>query len=314
MPEISCDGKSFLVGNRRIWIVSGAIHYFRVPRGLWRDRLLKLKRAGCNTVETYVAWNFHEKEEGRFDFSGDADLDAFLSVAEELGLWVIARPGPYICAEWDNGGLPAWLNAKAGIRLRVANSVYNRYVRRWFEQVIPIIARHQVTRGGRTILVQIENEYCFRNRPGGREHLEFLRDFTRELGIDVPLVVCNMLYQRTSGTIECWNCWEGADKGLEMLRKVQPHAPNLITEFWDGWYDVWGRTEVRPRKSAREVHFNSLLALAHGGMYSYYMFHGGTNFAHFTGRSCHGPDGWITSSYDYDAPLSETGGLTEKYY
>ncbi len=313
MADVTYDEKAFCVGNHKVWIVSGAVHYFRVPRNLWRDRLLKLKRAGCNTVETYVAWNVHEPREGHFDFSGDADLDAFLCLAEELGLWIIVRPGPYICAEWDNGGLPAWLNAKEGIRLRVANDVYHRYIARWFDWLIPIVTRHQATRGGRVVLVQDENEYCFRNRPGGREHLEFLRDLMRELGIEVPIVVCNFFYERIADTIECWNTWNEPGKAIRTLRNAQPDTPNLITEFWCGWFDTWGHKKAAAKR-AREVHSRSLEILANGGMYSYYMFHGGTNFAHYPGRSEGSDHVFMTTSYDYGAPLSQAGALTEKYY
>jgi beta-galactosidase len=314
MGTVTCDDKAFIVDGHRVWIVSGAVHYFRVPRELWRDRLVKLKRAGCNTVETYVAWNAHEPREGRFDFSGGLDLDAFLTLAEELGLWIIVRPGPYICSEWDNGGIPAWLNVKPGIKLRVANSVYHAAIRAFFEKLIPIVAKHQATRGGRVILVQDENEYVFRNRPGGREHLVFLRDLLRKLGIDVPIIVCDFLYERIDDTVECWNGWDNIEKSIETLRKAQPEAPNLITEFWVGWFSAWGHPEITAQKSPRAVHEASMKILAAGGMYNYYMFHGGTSFGHYPGRTVGADDVYNVSSYDSDAPLSETGCLTEKYY
>ncbi len=314
MPEVSYDGRSFIIGRRRIWIVGGAVHYFRVPRGLWRDRLLKLKRAGCNTLDTYVAWNYHESREGHFDFEGERDLDAFLSLAEDLGLWIIVRPGPYICAEWDNGGLPAWLNIRDSIALRTANAAYHECIRRWWEVLIPIIARRQVTRGGRVLLVQSENEYIFRNRPGGREHLEFCSGLLAHLGIEVPIISCNFGSEKTPGAIECWNGWENPDRAVDALSRVQPGAPKLITEFWDGCFRVWGHGAPLAARSAREVHANSLLASAHGAMYSYYMFHGGTNFNAWPGRANGAADYYITTSYDYDAPVSETGALTDKYY
>jgi len=313
MPAISYDGKAFIVDGRRVWIASGAIHYFRVPRELWRDRLLKLKRAGLNTVETYVAWNAHEPREGHFDFSGNLDFDAFLTLAESLDLWIIVRPGPYICSEWDNGGIPAWLNVKPGIKLRVANEPYHAAIRAFWKRLIPIVARHQVTRGGRVILVQDENEYIYRNRPGGKEHLVYLRNLLRESGIDVPIVVCNFLRERIPDTIECWNCWDDPDKALDTLRKVQPGAPKLITEFWCGWFEAWGHSPEYAR-SPRQVHANTLRVLANGGMYSYYMFHGGTNFGYYPGRTVGDDHMFMVSSYDYDAPLSETGAMPEKYY
>ena len=313
MPAVSYDDKAFIVGGRKIWIASGAIHYFRVPRELWRDRLLKLKRAGLNTVETYVAWNSHEPREGHFDFSGALDLDAFLSLAEELGLWIIVRPGPYICSELDNGAIPSWLNTKPGVKLRVANPIYHHYIRLWFKRLIPIIAKHQAGHSGRVILVQDENEYMFRNRPGGREHLVFIRDLLRELGIDVPIIVCNFLCERIGDTIECWNCWDGADTGIENLRKAQPGTPKLISEFWCGWFDAWGHKPEFVR-TPRDVHANTMRVLAHGGMYSYYMFHGGTTFGFYPGRTTGDDHTWTVSSYDCDALLPESGALGPKYY
>ena len=159
MNDFIISKSEFYLNGEPFRVVAGAMHYFRVPRAYWRDRLMKIKACGCNTVETYVAWNLHEPREGEYDFSGNLDLDAYLSLIEELGMRAIVRPGPYICSEWEFGGLPWWLLCYDDIALRCCNDRYLEKVDRWFDRLIPVIAAHQVGSGGCVIMVQVENEY-----------------------------------------------------------------------------------------------------------------------------------------------------------
>ena len=300
---ISYDAKSFMINGKREFLTSGSIHYFRVPRKLWQDRLYKAKHAGLNTIQIYVAWNFHEHEEGNFDLEGERDLDHFLRLCEDAGLYVVARPGPYICAEWDFGGLPPWLMNHGGIRLRTCDPVYLRFVDRWFEQLIPIFARHQVTRGGSVILMQIENELDFAQSQDGGLYMRHLRNLVRRLRIEVPLITCA---GHAEGAIECINS-SNPSAQIEKLRQKQPDAPIHSTEFWTAWYTVWS-DKGKSKRDAADVERETWKMLAGGAAgYNYYMWHGGTNFGYSTVYL-------QTTSYDYDAQLSEVGGLTPKYH
>ena len=177
---------NFYINGEKFQIISGTIHYFRVVPEYWRDRLEKLKAMGCNTVETYIAWNMHEPREGEFCFEGEVDFRKFLEIAQELGLYVILRPSPFICAEWEFGGFPAWLLTKPGIRLRCNNPVYLDCVARYYDKLIPLIVPYQITNGGPVILVQVENEYG--SYGNDKEYLKALKKMLVDRGINVPLV------------------------------------------------------------------------------------------------------------------------------
>ncbi|HOF60966.1 MAG TPA: beta-galactosidase [Candidatus Latescibacteria bacterium] len=299
--SVHYDAHSFIINGKREFLTSGSIHYFRVPRALWRDRLEKAKAAGLNTIQTYVAWNWHEPREAVFDFTGDHDFEHFLRLCEEFGLFVVARPGPYICAEWDFGGFPAWLLTKRGLTLRHHDPVYLQYVDRWFEKLIPIIARHQVSRGGCVILVQIENELgnVVPEKKDADAYMSHLRDLVRKLGIEVPLITCA---GTAEGAIEAVNSHEPADQFPE-FRSRQPNMPVHCTEFWTAWYLTWHRDRRWVNRSPEHLAYHTWRVLAEGGSgYNYYMWYGGTNFAYTTMYL-------QTTSYDYDAPLSEAGGI-----
>ncbi|MFA6133116.1 MAG: beta-galactosidase family protein [Phycisphaerae bacterium] len=313
MPTVSFDDRSFLVDGKPVWLVSGAIHYFRTPAALWRDRLLKAKRAGLNCVETYVAWNFHEPVEGQWQFTGDHDVAAFVRTAGELGLYVILRPGPYICAEWDNGGLPGWLSTKPGMGYRTSNAAFTHYYDKYFRQLLPRLADMQVTRGGNIILIQNENEYQATAMPDRLNYLQFITQLFRRSGFDIPVINCNMFSDPPlPESIECVNGWDRVVGHLKRMRLRQSGKPLLVTEFWGGWFDRWGGPHER--RDARETARRALEILGCGAQINYYMFHGGTNFAFWGARLESAPDAYQTTSYDFDAPLAEGGGLTEKYY
>ena len=238
MATISYDDRSYLIDGKRIWLTSGSIHYFRVPHELWRDRLIKAKRAGLNCIQTYVAWNFHEQQEGKWNFDGDYDLREFILQAGELGLYVILRPGPYICAEWEAGGLPAWLVVKKGVALRTANATYMHYFDKYLKKVLSRLSDLQITRGGNIILIQNENEYTYTTMPDRINYLGFINQLIRRAGFDIPIITCNYLTEpRVPDTIECCNGYEDVIPFLKRLRTAQPDAPMLATEFWPGWFD-----------------------------------------------------------------------------
>ena len=312
---IRYDDRSLWLGDRRLQLVSGAFHYFRVPRSEWEDRLGKSWHGGLNTIETIVPWNVHEYREGRFDFAGNRDLDAFLTLCADLGFHVMVRPSPYICGEWDAGGLPSWLPLKAGVAFRRGNPVYLSHVARWYDELMPLLARHQWTRGGPVILAQIENEYGYFQDAQDLSYIEFLRDAMTARGIEVPLTTCDWPGRGfvVPGTLKCGNCGSGFREAVAALRREQPDAFPFISELWLAWFDAWhGGHHMRP---AGDVAMALREVLAAGGHYNFYMWAGGTNHGYFAGRTTGGPYGaFITTSYDYDAPIGETGNLTAKFY
>ena len=309
---ITYDAQSFIIDGRRVFLTSGAIHYPRIPRELWADRIAKAKAAGLNTLQLYFFWNVHEPNEGDFQFEGSADVAHFLDLIADAGLYIVVRPGPYICAEWDGGGFPSWLYTKAGLETRTFNPLYLAAVERYWDRLLPIFAERQITRGGKIILCQIENELNL----GGNQarpqelYMDALIAIARKNGIDVPLITCE---GQIPGAIECINGHKIADRFADYRRR-QPDKPLHSTEFWPGWYNTWnlpydtgatwgGGNSYEPAFTERETW--RILAMGGAG-YDYYMWHGGTNFGYSTMY------GQTTSYYD-TAPLSETGALHEKY-
>lgn len=308
---IGYDRRSFMLNGRRIFVNSAAIHYFRMPKEEWRDVLMKAKLAGMNCVDTYFAWNIHEPREGEWDFGDDRDCGAFLDLCAELGLWVIARPGPYICAEWDFGGFPWWLRQQDGIRYRANDHTFLKYVDLYFDRLIPIIRDRQHSRGGNIILVQVENEYGYlHDDEAAHDYMAYLRDGLISRGIDVPLITC---VGSVEGTIEGANFWSHADEHYAKLTEKQPDLPKIVTEFWTGWFEHWG-APAATQKTADLYERRQMEALRAGftGI-SHYMFYGGTNFGSYGGRTVGSSDIFMVTSYDYDAPLNEYGRITDKY-
>ncbi|HLJ53694.1 MAG TPA: beta-galactosidase [Chthonomonadaceae bacterium] len=290
---IDFDGRGFLLHGKREFIISGSMHYGRVPRALWRDRLLRIRAAGFNCVETYALWNLHEPQEGKWDFSGDRDLEAYLKLIHELGMYAIVRVGPYVCAEWDSGGYPVWLRFKPGIRVREDNPPFEAAVDRWYEMVMPIVARQQIHRGGAVIMVQLENEHP---RGWGREmpdgYFRRLRDKAVALGLEVPYFFSGLHHGSDPAG---GRPWDSAGRT----------NPWFSTEFWPGWYDLYG-----PLNQSRYTAFvrGTWKIIAYGGNgYNFYMLHGGTNFD-FTN------DDEVTASYDYGAAIGQAGDLRPIYF
>ncbi|WP_337103033.1 beta-galactosidase [Paenibacillus sp. YIM B09110] len=309
--QLRYDAKSFIIGEKRVFLNIASIHYFRMPRQEWREVLVKAKLAGMNCIDTYFAWNVHEPEEGSWDFSGDNDCGAFLDLCAELGLWVIARPGPFICAEWDFGGFPYWLKHKSNIQFRTNNEVYLNYVNLYLDQIVPVIRARQMSQGGTVIMVQVENEYGYlADDAEGAAYMRELRDGLLERGIDMPLITCE---GGLEGTIEGANFWSGADGHYEKLMRKQPEVPKLVTEFWTGWFEHWGAPSATQKTP--ELYEKRMMEAIRAGFdgISHYMFFGGTNFGGYGGRTVGSSDIYMVTSYDYDAPLSEYGRVTAKY-
>lgn len=316
MGTFAIEKDGFKLNGEPFRIIAGAIHYFRVPAEYWRDRLIKLKACGFNTVETYVAWNMHEKKEGIFDYSDMLDIEKFLDIAAELGLYAVVRPGPYICSEWDFGGLPWWLLKNDSMALRCMDKDYLAAVDRFFDDLIPIIAKHQITNGGNVILVQVENEYG--SYGDDSEYIRYLANGMKSRGIEVPFFTSDGAeYQMlTGGTVpeihKTANFGSRAAEQFARLREYQPDGPLMCTEFWNGWFDHWKEEHHSrcPQDAADAL--DEILSM--GASVSAYMFHGGTNFGYMNGANDFGIYEPTVSSYDDDAPVNESGELTEKYY
>ena len=316
MKRLSMRDRHFYIGDEKITILAGAIHYFRVVPEYWEDRLRKLKSCGLNTVETYVAWNMHEPRPGEFNFSGLADLVGFIRLAQELDLYVMVRPGPYICSEWDLGGLPAWLLKDPAMRLRCCYKPYLEAVDRFFDQLIPKLVPLQTTRGGPIIMIQVENEYG--SYGNDSQYLAYLRDGLIGRGIDVPLFTSDggtdwMLQGGILPDVfKTVNFGSRPKENFQKLLEYQPNQPLICMEFWNGWFDHWG--EEHHTRDPRDVANTVQEMLDIGASFNFYMFHGGTNFGFYNGANHGGKYEPTITSYDDDALISECGELTPKYH
>jgi beta-galactosidase len=287
--SINFDGKGFIINGQRTFIASGGMEYARVPRALWRDRLLKMKRAGFNCTETYIFWNFHEPKENQWDFAGDHDLNAYLQIVHQLGMYAIVRIGPYVCAEWDSGGYPVWLRFKPGLVVRSDNQPFLDETFKYYGKVVPIIAANQISHGGSVILVQIENEYGPGWGTDSNSYEQKLRSEVLLLGIDVPTFFSGLHH----GSDPAGNSpWDDATRT----------NPWFTTEFWTSWYNDYGaqNTDFTTRGTWKILAFG-------GNGYNYYMLHGGTNFGSYNNDE-------DASSYDYGSAIGQAGDLRPLYY
>ena len=319
------DG-SFLLDGRPVEIHAGEMHFARVPRAYWRQRLSMMKAMGLNAVATYVFWNYQETAPGRWDFtSGNHNIRAFLEAARDAGLMVILRPGPYACAEWEYGGFPWWLQNVPGLEVRTDNRPFLDSVRRYFRELARQVADLQVTRGGPVIMVQVENEFGSyvaqrKDIPIGqhRAYLLAIRRLLREAGFEVPLFTADgsWLFREGSlpGVLPAAN---GEDDTTKLKQVVNAYhngqGPYFVAEFYPGWLDHWG--EPFQKVDASSVAAQTDKYLRAGVSFSYYMVHGGTNFGFMSGANYdreHPIQPDITS-YDYDAPITEAGWPTPKY-
>lgn len=316
MSRFEIAGDDFVLNERPFRILSGAIHYFRVHPDYWIDRIHKAKLMGLNAIETYVPWNLHEPTPGVWNASGWLDLGRFLAAVADEGMYAIVRPGPYICAEWDNGGLPAWLFADPAVGIRRNEPLFMEAVTRYLQRVYEIVSPLQITHGGPVILVQIENEYGAYGDDSS--YLRQLVVITKDAGIDVPLTTVD---QPEDDMLENGSLPELLTTGsfgsrsverLERLRRYQSAGPMMCSEFWNGWFDHWGAHHHTTSVEYSASELDDLLST--GASVNLYMFHGGTNFGFTNGANDKGIYQSLVTSYDYDAPLDEAGNPTDKYW
>ena len=308
--------KSFLLNGEPFVVKAAEIHYPRIPQPYWEHRIKMCKDLGMNTVCIYVFWNIHEQREGQFDFTGNNDVAAFCRLAQKNGMYVIVRPGPYVCAEWEMGGLPWWLLKKKDIRLREQDPYFMERVKIFEQKVGEQLAPLTIQNGGPIIMVQVENEYGSygENKP----YVSEIRDCLRGIyGQELALFQCDWASNFEKNGLDdlVWtmNFGTGAniDQQFRRLGELRPDAPKMCSEFWSGWFDKWGaQHETRP---AKDMVDGMDEMLSKGISFSLYMTHGGTSFGHWAGANSPGfaPD---VTSYDYDAPINEQGLPTSKYW
>ncbi|KAG7470498.1 hypothetical protein MATL_G00114490 [Megalops atlanticus] len=311
---LSANSSQFTLEGEAFRILGGSAHYFRIPRAHWKDRLLKMKACGLNTLTTYVPWNLHEPERGLFTFQDQLDLEVYLRLAAEVGLWVILRPGPYICSEWDLGGLPSWLLRDSNMKLRTTYPGFTDAVGSFFDKLIPRVAPLQYVKGGPIIAVQVENEYGSYAKDD--KYMPFIKEALLSRGIHELLLTSDNLgglkCGGVTGALKTINLQKLTRGAVKYLADIQPQQPKMVMEYWSGWFDVWGG---RHHVFCAEDLVTEVMAILRQGMsINLYMFHGGTSFGFMNGAMDVGTYKPQVSSYDYDAPLSEAGDYTPKYH
>lgn len=310
--EFEIGAEHFLLDGKKLQMRCGEIHPTRVPREYWRHRLKMCKAMGLNTVSVYVFWNYHERTPGNFTWEGQADLPEFCRIAQEEGLWVLLRPGPYVCSEWEMGGLPWWLLKHDDIALRSTDPRFVKAASRYLKEVGKRFKDLQVTRGGPILMVQVENEYGFYGKDA--EYMGLMRQAMIDAGFDVPLFACNPVWHLKNGyrddLFPVVNFGSNPKGAFEALRKIRKDGPLMSGEYYPGWFDTWGNPHHVGNLSRylSEIEY----MLEHDASFSIYMAHGGSSFGLWAGADRpFKPD---TSSYDYDAPISEAGWTTEKFF
>lgn len=308
--------QTFLLDGKPFIIKAAEMHYTRIPAEYWEHRIQMCKALGMNTICIYAFWNIHEQRPGEFDFKGQNDIAEFCRLAQKNGMYIMLRPGPYVCSEWEMGGLPWWLLKKKDIQLRTNDPYFLERTKLFMNEIGKQLADLQAPRGGNIIMVQVENEY------GGyavnKEYIANVRDIVRGAGFtDVPLFQCDWssTFQLNGLDDLLWtiNFGTGAniDAQFKSLKEARPDAPLMCSEFWSGWFDHWGRKHET--RDAETMVSGLKDMLDRNISFSLYMAHGGTTFGHWGGANCP-PYSAMCSSYDYDAPISEAGWATPKYY
>lgn len=321
-PAFGASGGFFTFDGKPAVIISGSVHYPRVPRAYWQDRIRKAKAMGFNCIGTYIFWNAHEKKPGEFDFKGNLDIAAFARVCQEEGMWLIVRPGPYVCSEWDFGGMPAWLLKDPEMQVRTGDPKFLAATARYMKAVGEQLKELQVTHGGPIIQVQVENEYGQFARPGNAEDIAYNRAIHQQLvdaGFDTMFIRCDWPKKESisaahiDGVYTTMNFGGGADSAFSFFEKEYPGMPKMCGEYWVGWFDHWGSKhhtkELEPFIKQIEWMLDNSVS------FNVYMLHGGSNFGFTSGANwSSGQYSADTTSYDYDAPMDESGRITPKFF
>lgn len=329
--SIQLDSQSLIINGKREILIGGEFHYFRTPASLWEDRLKKIKQAGCNLITTYIPWNFHEEEEGKLVWTGDKDLPGFLRLCQKYELFVIIKPGPYICAEWDFGGFPHWLLEK-DVPLRLPDKDYLDIVQTWYNEVAKVIKPYLVTNGGNIVLIQIENEYDHLIEEGevpiskeeAKDYLLSLLRFVREAGIDIPAftnegscilgteIINTHTYYPNIPWIWMWE-FNDFDRKIEISRKEQPDKPLMILELEAGWFAQFDQPLYDVETEVTDSIVKTVLSYG-ASVLNYYMVAGGTSFPYWSAKGDFGGIG-ICTTFDFGAaPVREWGEIHEKYH
>ncbi|CAL8305692.1 unnamed protein product [Gadus morhua 'NCC'] len=311
---LHANNSQFTLAGEPFRILGGSVHYFRVPSAYWRDRLMKAKACGINTITTYVPWSLHQPERDVFNFQTQLDLESYISLVAELGLWVILRPGPYISAELDLGGLPSWLLQDENMRLRTTYPGFTDAVNVFFDKLIPKIVPLQFKKGGPIIAIQLDDSYG--SYAKDNRYMPFIKEALTSRGVSEMLLTSDLSNGLkaggVNGAIRTMKLWKLRTKDMQELNSVQPNSPAMVTDIWSGMADAWGDLHhvLAPEdmvSTVREI-------LRRGMSINLYMFHGGTSFGFMSGALGIPSYKAIVPSYDYDAPLSEAGEYTPKYH
>ncbi|MDD5067017.1 MAG: beta-galactosidase [bacterium] len=325
------DGHTLIINNKPVILIGGEFHYFRTPHTLWEDRISKMQRSGCNLLSTYIPWNFHEEKEGILNWEGDRDLPRFLELCRKYKMYVIIKPGPYICAEWDFGGFPHWLLEK-DVPLRVPDERYLNIVNTWFKEVARVIKPHLITNNGNIVLIQVENEYDHLIEESGivdcketaKKYLLTLLRFAREQGIDIPAftnegscilgteIINTHTYYPNIPWIWMWE-FNDFDRKIEEGRKVQADKPLMILELEAGWFAQYGKPLYEVETGLTEAITKTILTYG-ASVINYYMFGGGTSFPYWPAKGDFGGTG-ICTTFDFGiSPIREWGEIHDKFH
>ncbi len=305
----------FVKDGQPIKLISGAVHYFRNMPDTWQDIFKKLKAMGCNCVETYCAWNMHEKIPGQFDFTGILNIGKFIEMAQNEDLMVIVRPGPYICSEWEFGGLPWWIQADEDMEIRCMNKKYIERFDMYLDKLCEEIKPYLTTNGGSIIMVQCENEYGYYG--DDKEYLNYLKKGFENRGIDVPLFTSDgtsktdLLDGTINGCLATLNFGSRVEENFKAHDELYPQMPKMCMEMWNGWFDAWG--DEKHHTTSAEDYAKVVDDMLTKGSLNMYMFIGGTNFGFTSGANHYESFKPDVTSYDYDAMLTECGDITPKY-
>ncbi|MCC6330125.1 MAG: beta-galactosidase [Acidobacteria bacterium] len=319
------EGENFMLDGKPFIIRSGEMHYPRVPRMYWRDRFKKAKAMGLNTITTYIFWNLHEPRKGQFDFAGNLDVAEFVREAKEEGLYVIVRPGPYVCTEWDFGGIPAWLLAEKDMKVRTSDARFVAASDAYMKEVGKRLAPLEIDKGGNIIMLQVENEYG--SFGADKDYMNAVKKQIRDAGFSGQLFTSDgsLDYMLKNGTlpdvlsvinfgVDQKASVAGVEKEFANFAKFRQNVPRMVGEYWIGWFDHWGKPHqtVKPEAVAEGLDW----MLKNGISFNLYMFHGGTSFGYMNGANYNAKEPYQadTTSYDYDSPLDEAGRTTPKYF